>query len=199
MPCRTINQRDGSRLPLIALLLLVTVAALSLSANAFNLENRLPLIKYGAAGSYFGYSVAEHVESEDKNIKWWVPSKEFIRNGVKSGVRRVILKGLPWDNWNTHLSYQSPSSTGERKAVCVDIQTKMIVDRGVYAVIKPPPYVFILNTNNSIKRSRREVAYRVRYQKVLCISIPVELITKHSGDNWQRTGGTRSSHLVSYW
>lgn len=70
MPCRTINQRDGSRLPLIALLLLVTVAALSLSANAFNLENRLPLIKYGAAGSYFGYSVAEHVESEDKNIKW---------------------------------------------------------------------------------------------------------------------------------
>lgn len=69
MPCRTINHRGGSLLPLIALLL-VTVAALSLSASAFNLENRLPLIKYGAAGSYFGYSVAEHVESEDKNIKW---------------------------------------------------------------------------------------------------------------------------------
>lgn len=29
--------------------------------TGFNLEPRLPLIKYGHPDSYFGYSVAEHV------------------------------------------------------------------------------------------------------------------------------------------
>lgn len=29
-------------------------------ANGFNLEPRIPVIKNGMAGSYFGYSVAEH-------------------------------------------------------------------------------------------------------------------------------------------
>lgn len=41
--------------------------------NGFNLENRLPIVKYGDAGTYFGYSVAGHVTGEiedEKNEKW---------------------------------------------------------------------------------------------------------------------------------
>lgn len=41
--------------------------------SGFNLENRLPIIKYGEKDTYFGYSVAMHVigekESSD-NRKW---------------------------------------------------------------------------------------------------------------------------------
>lgn len=34
--------------------------------DCFNLEYRIPIIKVGAPGSYFGYSVAEHqIFSED--------------------------------------------------------------------------------------------------------------------------------------
>lgn len=32
--------------------------------NAFNLENRLPIVKYGDLDTYFGYSVASHVIGE---------------------------------------------------------------------------------------------------------------------------------------
>lgn len=32
--------------------------------NAFNLENRLPIVKYGDVDTYFGYSVASHVIGE---------------------------------------------------------------------------------------------------------------------------------------
>lgn len=48
------------------------------TAVAFNLENRLPIIKYGDADTYFGYSVAGHItESDDSDAdgpseKWWV-------------------------------------------------------------------------------------------------------------------------------
>lgn len=56
-----------TRISLIFVLLCWT----ALSANAFNLENRLPLNKFGAQGSYFGYSVAEHVDTESgEDIKW---------------------------------------------------------------------------------------------------------------------------------
>lgn len=41
-------------LPLIALSVCVT--------HAFNLEPRIPIIKRGFEGSYFGYSVAEHID-----------------------------------------------------------------------------------------------------------------------------------------
>lgn len=44
-----------------------------LPVSAFNLENRLPLNKFGVAGSYFGYSVAEHVQTETEDyqdLKW---------------------------------------------------------------------------------------------------------------------------------
>lgn len=46
------------------------VSLLALTANAFNLENRLPLTKFERAGSYFGYSVAEHVQTDEQDIKW---------------------------------------------------------------------------------------------------------------------------------
>lgn len=52
--------------PALLLLLLSLIAA----ANAFNLEARLPVIKYGAPGSYFGYSVAEHVVKNSEGTKW---------------------------------------------------------------------------------------------------------------------------------
>lgn len=32
--------------------------------DAFNLENRLPIVKYGEPNSYFGYSVASHVTGD---------------------------------------------------------------------------------------------------------------------------------------
>lgn len=40
---------------------------------AFNLENRLPIVKYGDADTYFGYSVAGHmIENDDDGStqKW---------------------------------------------------------------------------------------------------------------------------------
>lgn len=41
--------------------------------NCFNLETRLPIVKYGEENSYFGYSVAEHIignKDESDNTKW---------------------------------------------------------------------------------------------------------------------------------
>jgi hypothetical protein len=43
------------------------------SVNSFNLESRLPIVKYGDPSTYFGYSVAEHVQgelSDPENTKW---------------------------------------------------------------------------------------------------------------------------------
>lgn len=34
---------------------------------AFNLENRLPIVKYGNADTYFGYSVAGHMIENDED------------------------------------------------------------------------------------------------------------------------------------
>lgn len=40
---------------------------------AFNLENRLPIVKYGDTGTYFGYSVASHIigEQDDEYDEKW--------------------------------------------------------------------------------------------------------------------------------
>lgn len=53
------------------LLLLLVAAAICVSVGAFNLEARLPIVKSGAAGSYFGYSVAEHVTSNKSDSTKW--------------------------------------------------------------------------------------------------------------------------------
>ena len=41
--------------------------------NSFNLEARIPVIKRGSRGSYFGFSVAEHQELLEVNgqLKSW--------------------------------------------------------------------------------------------------------------------------------
>lgn len=41
--------------------------------DGFNLENRLPIVKYGDADTYFGYSVASHItgEKDDPHNKKW--------------------------------------------------------------------------------------------------------------------------------
>ncbi|KAJ0176589.1 hypothetical protein K1T71_007768 [Dendrolimus kikuchii] len=42
-------------------------------ANSFNLEPRIPVIKFGESGSYFGFSVAEHLTvSEDGSKTSWL-------------------------------------------------------------------------------------------------------------------------------
>lgn len=48
-----------------------------LHIDAFNLENRLPIVKYGDDGTYFGYSVASHITVKDadgkdeaETVKW---------------------------------------------------------------------------------------------------------------------------------
>uniref|UniRef100_A0A8D8CA28 Integrin alpha-PS1 n=1 Tax=Culex pipiens TaxID=7175 RepID=A0A8D8CA28_CULPI len=57
----------------------VVLAALSISAVVcFNFETRLPIVKYGATNTYFGYSVASHTEK--------------LRNGDKNS---WILVGAP--------------------------------------------------------------------------------------------------------
>lgn len=42
--------------------------------NSFNLESRLPIVKYGEKDSYFGYSVATHVQVDtkgpDERTRW---------------------------------------------------------------------------------------------------------------------------------
>ena len=53
--------------------LLLTLFGDSALVLAFNLENRLPIIKYGDKDTYFGYSVASHVtgeKDEANNQKW---------------------------------------------------------------------------------------------------------------------------------
>lgn len=53
-------------------LVIISVKFLLL-VNGFNLENRLPIWKYGPENSYFGYSIASHVIDEhNHNSKWLV-------------------------------------------------------------------------------------------------------------------------------
>lgn len=41
------------------------------SVASFNLEPRIPVIKFGETGSYFGFSVAEHLTiSGNKKTSW---------------------------------------------------------------------------------------------------------------------------------
>lgn len=101
MPHRHINMKSRTpyRIPSAAGWCCTLILALTLSANAFNLENRLPLIKYGSAGSYFGYSVAEHVETDSEDIKWWVHFLTFIVRGGSDNVERFTLRDTSWNAW----------------------------------------------------------------------------------------------------
>lgn len=57
---------------LVFVVLLIVAPLLKFPVQGFNLENRLPIIKYGEKEAYFGYSVAEHVEDEETGAtsKW---------------------------------------------------------------------------------------------------------------------------------
>ncbi|XP_058812027.1 integrin alpha-PS1 [Topomyia yanbarensis] len=54
--------------------LLATATVMSISAvQCFNFETRLPIVKYGATNTYFGYSVASHTEKlSNGDKKSWV-------------------------------------------------------------------------------------------------------------------------------
>lgn len=61
--------------PLTATVLSATIALVALSycvrdIVAFNLENRLPIVKYGDVDTYFGYSVAGHIIDGEDPEKW---------------------------------------------------------------------------------------------------------------------------------
>lgn len=58
---------------MITIVWLLTATSLT-QIDAFNLENRLPIVKRGEDGTYFGYSVASHVitdEEYDTNQQKW--------------------------------------------------------------------------------------------------------------------------------
>ena len=68
----------GLYLYLIILVINVIVCLVS----GFNLENRLPIWKYGPANSYFGYSIAAHIMDNEDNInsnsKWLVNISIYV-------------------------------------------------------------------------------------------------------------------------
>lgn len=68
---------DSGRNSVCRLLLLLVVGVLVAASDrrcgvqSFNLEPRIPVIKHGSAGSYFGYSVAQHrnvVETANSSV-----------------------------------------------------------------------------------------------------------------------------------
>lgn len=60
-----------SSLVLLKVFIISSILNISL-VNCFNLENRLPIVKYGEEDSYFGYSIASHimVKDDDSLQKW---------------------------------------------------------------------------------------------------------------------------------
>lgn len=58
-------------LVLLKVFIISSILNISL-VNCFNLENRLPIVKYGEEDSYFGYSIASHImiKDDDSQQKW---------------------------------------------------------------------------------------------------------------------------------
>ncbi|XP_063705337.1 integrin alpha-PS1 [Culicoides brevitarsis] len=73
------NCTNGSLFAVISVFLL----AAPTFVTPFNFENRLPILKQGQAGSYFGYSIAEHVELVKD------------RSGRVTDERKWLLVGAP--------------------------------------------------------------------------------------------------------
>uniref|UniRef100_W8BIS2 Integrin alpha-PS1 n=1 Tax=Ceratitis capitata TaxID=7213 RepID=W8BIS2_CERCA len=67
------QQRNTTVMSLLLLIFCFCISNIPQSC-AFNLENRLPIVKYGPhANSYFGYSIATHIVGEvnlPTNRKW---------------------------------------------------------------------------------------------------------------------------------
>ncbi|XP_075155333.1 multiple edematous wings isoform X2 [Haematobia irritans] len=68
----------------IFIMLLFFIIYSVLSANSFNLENRLPIVKFNSnPSSYFGYSVATHIVGEfnwPNNTKWLLVGAPLDKN-----------------------------------------------------------------------------------------------------------------------
>lgn len=60
-------------------------------AVAFNLENRLPIVKYGDADTYFGYSVAGHMIENDED--------DDYGGGGGGGVGGGVGNSGPTEKW----------------------------------------------------------------------------------------------------
>uniref|UniRef100_A0A336MNG2 CSON003849 protein n=1 Tax=Culicoides sonorensis TaxID=179676 RepID=A0A336MNG2_CULSO len=56
------NKKLSSLKASISIVIVINLLILSTNVSSFNFENRLPILKQGQSGSYFGYSIAEHVE-----------------------------------------------------------------------------------------------------------------------------------------
>lgn len=69
--------------------LAAVIAALCVHRGiGFNLESRIPVIKRGAPGSYFGYAVAEHQEfvertGRNSSVSWYVDGSAVFRSVAK--------------------------------------------------------------------------------------------------------------------
>ncbi|KAL6433815.1 hypothetical protein ACFW04_005801 [Cataglyphis niger] len=102
-------------LPWIALSVCVTYA--------FNLEPRIPVIKRGLEGSYFGYSVAEHIEVENHSlsrpISWMLVGAPLDQNR-QPGTKR---SGALW---------QCPMSTYSRDCTQVITDGRLMGDGLLY-------------------------------------------------------------------
>ncbi|KAL5276903.1 ITGA7 family protein [Megaselia abdita] len=68
---------------------LVVISATVFSiVSGFNLENRLPIWKYGPENSYFGYSIASHIMDEDSRTSKWILVGAPIGQNLQPGTNR---------------------------------------------------------------------------------------------------------------
>jgi hypothetical protein len=101
-------------------LVLITLSALVLSSppvlDAFNLEPRIPVVKRGTEGSYFGYSVAMHqsvdpITNADLD-SWYVhfPSSSFIKT-------KFLCSVTKWPNsCSNEKNIRMKNTTGSKKS-----------------------------------------------------------------------------------
>ena len=81
--------------------------------HGFNLEPRIPVIKKGLSGSYFGYSVAEHQEIPDDDKgrpkSWYVLLDIFVTitkkiyTIIKITKRIYTIIMIEYDSYNVNI------------------------------------------------------------------------------------------------
>ena len=79
--CRCVREREREMAMGFPMLLLVLVLEGLAGCCGFNLEARIPVIKNGAEGSYFGYSVAQHQSRNSSDYisdSWSVPPNFYF-------------------------------------------------------------------------------------------------------------------------
>lgn len=64
------QQRTLSAIMMYMAFILYIFSCCITNIAAFNLENRLPIVKYGDSDTYFGYSVAGHEIGDEDKEKW---------------------------------------------------------------------------------------------------------------------------------